>query len=300
MKKQLADLERARKKALRDLDRQYRRQRRELQKIGALQKRKSNKELTKSQKRLIRRRFREFEEFLTGDHYIFVPIRARKKGRRKKALDLARQNQLPVAPRGLFIERTPEIRKARTRFDKKTGEYKLIVEKVRRGKGGQRETTEIIPLKPMGDLASELARIKADAASLGPLKKDERLAFSTYVNDLEGYSHNVYSDPETLINDIAERYGDMKTLFKGQFFRSITVAKTRTKTWLRDHPAPQGNVYARTNRKGRSRAIKKHKAKVTVKRVGDNWGVYIGAHLDSEWAARGQALEEARRLRQVL
>ena len=302
IKHQLRELEKARKKAHRELDREYRRQRRELQKIGALQKRGSNKDLTAGQKRTIRRKFRQFEEFLGTDRYIFVPIRTKKKDRRKLALDLAAQNQFGTAPRGLFIEATPDIKSARTRYDRKTGEYRLVVEKVRRGKKGQRETTEIIPLKPMGNLAAELERIKHDAEELGPLKKDERLAFSTYVNDLEGYSHNVYSDPESLIRDLAERYGDMKTWFKGQFFRSITVSKTRTKTWFKNHPVPERNVYAGGHdKRGRTRAIRKWKPQITTAKLANgNWGVFIGEYIDSEWRTRGEATEEARRLRSVL
>jgi hypothetical protein len=292
------ELEKFRARQNREYERELKRHMKALEKIGAY--RPTGKNLTKSRKREVRRRFRKFEEFLTGD-YAFVFIRARKPDRRKKALDLARENQMVTAPKGIFIERTRDFVKARARRDRKTGEYEIVVEKKRRGETGERETTEIIPLKPLGALGDELIRIKRDAEKLGPLGKNDRLAFKVYVNDRDGYSHNIYGDPESLIFDLEQRYEQMVPWFKHVFFRSITVEKTSRTRWLTEHPRPDYNPYKqRANKTGRSRRVSKRKIKITVRRISDNWGVFLGDMLDSEWRTRADAMAEARRMRAAL
>ena len=287
--------ERARLK--REYERELKRHLKALQKIGAYKP--TSKNLTKSRQREVRRRFKKFEQFLTAD-FAFIPILAKKPERRQAALKMAAENQLATAPRGVFVERTRYYVKGRAKRDRKTGEYKLIIEKRRRGETGEKEIVEIILLRPMGELAAELERIKREAEELGPIGPNDRIAFKTYVNGNDGYSHNIYSDADLLARDIAERYDHLPVWFKHQFFRSITVQKTTRKQWLTDHPLPVSNPYKAHNRTGRSKPLRRHKPKIRVKRIGENWGVFINDFLDSEWRTKSQAEEEARRLRAVL
>jgi hypothetical protein len=268
---------------------------RALEKIGAYNPKSNN--LTKARKKEIRRRFRAFENFLLSDRYIHVPLRSKK--HRKSALELAAQNELATSPKGIFVERTRATDKVRAKYDRKTGQYNLIVTRTKKGATGEATTTEIIPIAPMGALADELARIHHDAAALGPLGKDETIAFKVTVNGADGYSHNIYADPEALINDLEIRYEAMPPWFKGQFFRSISVMKVSRRGYQKAQRRLGRNPYARADKTGRSKIapIEKRKVKVEVKKTAEGWGVFVNGALFEIWPTRGRAIEAARELR---
>lgn len=238
-------------------EKNYRKRLRQLKATGLYQP-KSTK-LTASRKAAINRRYRKFEEFLFGDNYIFVPIPTRSKKKLKTAIKLAKQNQMATAPRGVFIPKTRNTKKAVAVFSKRTKTYRIKVTKKKKGATGSKTVTEIIPLEPMGALEDELDRIEDDADMLD-IGKGDTIAFKVEMGGGEGYGHQIFRDPKLLRNYLSSQYHQAMA-HKLAFFRAVSVFKTKRDSYFGDHPRPDSNPYkARANAKGRS-VLKRGKAK---------------------------------------
>lgn len=248
--KQAAKLKREYASKRAELDREYRKKLKALTEIGGYEP--TSRKLTKSRRRSINQRFRQFEEFLTGDSYIFVPIPTRSKAKRKKAIKLAAQNQLPTSRRGVFVPKTKRTVSAKAVYSRKTGTYRIKIKKKKTGLTGEKTVTEILPMEPLGTLAKELDRIKGDAGLL-KLKKGESLAFKVTFAGSEGYGHKIFSSPELLIKYLESEY-QKAIAHKLAFFRAVSVFKVKRETYFRDYPRPKANPYR--NRRSRERAFR--------------------------------------------
>lgn len=230
-------------------ERNYKKRLRQLKKTG-LYRPKSDK-LTKTTRAAINRRYRKFEEFLLGDNYIFVSIPTRSKKKLAAAVKLAKQNQLATAPRGVFIPKTRNTKKAVAVFSKRTKTYRIKVTKKKKGPTGSKTVTEIIPLEPMGALDDELDRIEADAEML-EVGKGETLAFKVEMGGSDGYGHQIFRKPELLRNYLSSQYHQAMA-HKLAFFRAVSVFKTKRESYFKDHPRPDANPYkGKTDKTGRS------------------------------------------------
>jgi ribosome modulation factor len=242
-------LDKARAKAHAAVERNYRKKLRQLEKIGAYKP--ETKRLTKWRKAVINKHYRKFEEFLFGDHYIFVPIPTRSKKKRAATIKLAKKNQLPTAPKGVFIAKTKNTKSAVAVYSKRTKTYRIKIRKVKKGLTGRKTVTEIIPIEPMGTLENELDRIEEDADLL-QLKKDESLAFKVEMAGGEGYGHQIFSDPAKLRNYLGSQYHQAMA-HKLAFYRAVSVFKTKRETYFSQHPRPDSNPYkSRVDKTGRS------------------------------------------------
>lgn len=248
----------ARKRAVED--RQYKRKLKALYSTG-LYSPKSRK-LTKARKAEINRKFKEFEEFLTNDAYIYVPIPTRSKKKRRKALKLAKQNQLSVTQKGVFVPKTKTTKSAVAVYSKKTGTYRIKIKKRKVGPTGAKTTTEILPIEPMGSMEDELERIHDDAAML-ELQDDEALAYRVTLNEEGGYSWRIFDKPDLLANwlDSGVSSGNRGTIANRlQVYRSVSVFKTKREKYFDVHPRPDRNPYlARVDKTGRSITNSKNK-----------------------------------------
>ena len=268
----------ARAKAHAASERAYLKRLRKLKTIGAyqpeLKKTRAGKprKLTKAQKAAINSKFKKFEEFLTGDHYIFVPVPTRSKKKRAATIRLAKKNQLSTAPKGVFIPKTRNTKSAVMVASKRNGKYRIKVKKVKKGLTGKKTITEIVPIEPMGSLENELERIRDDAELL-ELEKGESLAFKVEMGGNEGYSHQIFKTPELLKNYLSSQY-HQALAHKLAFFRAVSVFKTDRETYFQEHPRKDNNPYkARANAKGRSVRNPAYKTKGNVRNVNarSNW-----------------------------
>jgi ribosome modulation factor len=239
----------AREKAIARIDRQYRAKLRKLEKIGAYKP--ETRTLTRARKSAINKRYKKFEEFLSGDAYIFVPIPTRSKKKRAQAIKLARKNQLSTAPKGIFIPKTRNTKSAVAVYSKKSKTYRIKIKKIKTGTTGRKTVTEIIPIEPMGTLDNELDRIEEDADLLKP-GKGEALAFKVEVAGSEGYGHQIFTSASKLRNYLGSQYHQAMA-HKLAFYRAVSVFKTKRETYFAQHPRPDANPYkSRVDKSGRS------------------------------------------------
>lgn len=247
--KQRKKLLKARDRELARVEKQYRKKLRALEQTG-LYSPKSRK-LTKSRKAAIARRYHKFEEFLTGDAYIYVPIPTRSKKKRAAAIKLAKKNQLATSPKGVFIAKTRNTISAKAVYSKRTKTYRVKIRKRKKGATGSKTVTEIIPMEPMGTLEKELDRITGDAEMLD-VQRGETLAFKVEMGGGEGYGHQIFSDPNKLRNYLSSQY-HQAIAHKLAFFRAVSVFKTNRETYFKEYPRPENNPYkARADKTGRS------------------------------------------------
>lgn len=235
------------------LDKEYKKRLKALQSSGIYAPK--SQKLTKSRRRTINKRFREFEEFITGDYYVFVPFPTKNKSKRRAASKLAKQNEMNATRKGVFIQKTKDTVSAKMIYDHKSKSYRVEVKRKKIGATGEKDITEIIPIEPMGALDDEIARITSDAQALGPLGKKESIAFKVISNGEEGYSHKIFGTVAELKNYLNARYGS-NIAFKVGFFRTLTVVKTHNGSWFRDHPIKARNPYAGRSRNSAARILR--------------------------------------------
>jgi len=216
----------------------------------------TGKKLTKARKATINKRWRQFEEFLTGDFYIYVPFPTKKKKARKRAKKLSEQNQLKATRRGVFVQKTPDMTSAEMQYNKKEKTFRVVTKRRKTGPTGEKEITEVIPIEPMGALEKEIKRITEDAKRLGPLGPKESVAFKVISHGEEGYSHKIFGSVEMLKRYLESRY-QTNVAFKVGFFRTLTVVKTHNGSWFKEHPIKQSNPFA--NRAKRYAQLRKQR-----------------------------------------
>lgn len=249
----------ARERELKKLDRDYRRKLRALEQTGYYKpKAKIGKKLTAANKKAIAKRYREFEEFLNKDAYIYVPIPTRSKKKRDAALKLAKQNKMVTSPKGVFVPKTKYTTGAQIVLNKKTGTYRIKVKKTKKGATGKKQITEILPIEPLISIEDELERVKSDAEML-KLQKGEALAYRVTLNDEGGFSWNIFQTPEQLRSFLNQgvssaNYGTPASRL--QIYRSVSVMKVKRTSYFKEHPRRVINPYY-TNVDKTGRSIKK-------------------------------------------
>lgn len=249
-------LEKARTRKHARVEKDYRRKLRALEATGLYKPKKKIKRLTAARKKEINRRYSKFEDFLSKDAYIFVPIPTRSEKKRKAAIALAKKNKLATSPKGIFVPKTKHTVSAKAVLNKKKGTYRIKVKKVRKGKTGKKTVTEILPIEPLVSIEDELARIEDDAAAL-ELKRGESLAYRVTLNEEGGYSWNVFQNPSQLKSYLSQGVSSARTgtpANRLQVYRSVTVMKVKHAAYFKEHPRPKQNPYytGRTDKTGRS------------------------------------------------
>lgn len=264
-------LDRIRVRERKAQEKETKRRLKKLEQTGLYKPKRKIKKITKARAKEINRRYRRFEEFLSGDYYLYVPIPTKSERRRKTAIKLAKKNQIATSPKGVFIPKTRNTKSAKAKFNKKTGTYRVIVKKVKTGATGKKTITEVVPIEPLVSIEQELDRVQHDAEML-KLKKGEALAYRVTLNEEGGYSYNIFQKPEQLRSYLAQGTSSAQRgtpANRLQVYRSVTVMKVKREKYFKDHPRPERKFYGgyRTDKTGRS--IKRVRA--TPKNPRSNW-----------------------------
>lgn len=163
-------------------------------------------------------------------HFVRVP-----KGKRgKAAIEKAESLGLKTTPKGIFFEKDAKGERARVAVSK-TGKTKIVVESKATSQKTGRTTTrkKVVPISGPEELLKQEARLRKEAAALGPLKRGEHLTFRVKEKTREGYSRHHYQSVEDIIRTITqyEKRANLDTptkrkIWKNYFFRQVEVIKT--------------------------------------------------------------------------
>lgn len=190
-------------------------------------------ELTKYRKSRARKVIKEYGPFIDVKKYFFVQA---PKARRVEVIQRAEGLKLKATHTGIFIAREGHT-KARFKESKKYKE--LYIERsgrTKRGPSRGRRYTHVTPITSVDELETAKDRLKDLAASLPIRNKNERLAFKTKSNGVDGYSHATFADVGLLLEWL-ENY-KMSLANRIQFYRDIEIERVETSVeWFKEHPA---------------------------------------------------------------
>lgn len=224
-------------------DREYKAKQKFLIEIGAYQP--TAETLTRKRKSNINALYRKFGQFDSPD-YIAVKIE-KPKTDTKQILKRAKDLQLTTTKKVIIVPKR-KFRSAKLAYNKRTKEYEIhMIGKVRRGERmgkSYRENIPLAPLKAHGDAERELRDM---ASSLGPLKKNERLAFKI-VDGHTSHSLQVYSDIDALIRRLNEYQRSEPA--KIELLRHIIIEKTTVSEWFGAKAERARQKRLRKNRRG--------------------------------------------------
>lgn len=172
----------------------------------------------------------QFGQYLDPNENFFLPAKG---AARERIIERAKSLEMATTKKGLFFPKA-NYKTARLKYDRKHDEFIVNRKgKVKHGEKAGRIYQSNIPLASLDALDHERDRIRAMAASLGPLEPNERLVFKVMENSNEGFSHAVFGNVELLLRYL-ENY-KKKQASKVNFFRHIEVEKSGTKEWFAAH-----------------------------------------------------------------
>lgn len=235
-------------------DKEYKAKLKQLDKIGAYKPKAPT--LTKHRKTTINKRLREFSEFLNVDKFFFIPLKGPAKTKRKVSR-MAKDRNMKATSKGIFFEKgghkTAKIKKTRG----KAGGYAIELDgwekKAPSGRTSKKKK-ELIPLEPLDKLTRQDRRLDKMAKSLGPLGKGEQYAFVIVNVDYNGYSHQVFSNTEDLINKLKGYVDNQTPEQQAKFMRMVRIVKTTSEVWFKEHPPSD---YRNRKRKSRAKGARK-------------------------------------------
>lgn len=220
--KRLAKLE----KEIKRKDKELEKLRKQLEDTGVYSPKSS--EWTKSRRATVRRKVREYAEFLTPE-YAFVALP------KKELRQFAKQLDMIVTKKGVFYQLNG-AKSAKLEYRKRAKEYVIkTTGEVKRGPKHGKKYTRVTPLTSPDALLDAENKLKKMAHGLGPRDKKEMLAFVVQERGgKKGYSRAVFSDINQVmkyLNQYKIKPGD-----RIEFFRHIQIVKTTSWQWFRDHP----------------------------------------------------------------
>ena len=232
--------EKLRAKETKQRQRDYEQRLKQLAKVGAYVPKSS--EITPYRKSRINKAWIWYSPFLDKKSFFFIP--AGKRG--KQVLERAANLNMVTSPKGIFFSKPKGAVKA-TLETKRGRELQIKIKSYAEDKEGWRVREEYIPLVPTDALETEIERWRKEAEKLAPVKIDqkERIAFKVTEKDHEGFSRKIFHTIDDMIRYMQgykHEYGD-----RVKFFRHITIVKTTTDKWFKDHPL----MYRRARDKAR-------------------------------------------------
>jgi hypothetical protein len=216
------DKERAQK------DREYTKRLKALEKVGAYAPKSAK--ITKYRKTRINKAWSWYSPLLDKNSFFFIPT-----GKRgKQVIQRAANLDMITTVKGIFFQKPKGAVKAT--LQTKGKEPRIKIKSYKEDAEGWRVREEYIPLVPTDALEKELERWRKEADRLAPIHIDQkqRIAFKVTEKDHEGFSRKIFHTIDDMIRYMQgykHAYGD-----RVKFFRHITIVKTTTDKWFKDHP----------------------------------------------------------------